>query len=215
MRSSVALSSRRQFLVLGAAALASPAWAATPPDGRLAFTVLRNGRSIGEHAMTFRSSGGVLRIQTHMAAAVRLGPVPLFRYLHLADETWRDGAFEQLRTSTTTNGKHEEVQATRTAGGVEILGTGRRFRAPAEAAPLSHWNPAVFHGPLFNPQTGKPLRVSARRGGASPADSTGADGEHWIVRGEAEIDDWYDATGVWIALRGRLPDGSIMEYRPA
>ena len=35
----------------------------------------------------------------------------------------------------------------------------------------------------------------------------------WQIRGEAEIDDFYDAQGNWLALKGKLEDGSRMEYR--
>jgi hypothetical protein len=38
-------------------------------------------------------------------------------------------------------------------------------------------------------------------------------GDTWSVRGEAEIDDTYDESGVWTALRGKLKDGSMIEYR--
>ena len=33
------------------------------------------------------------------------------------------------------------------------------------------------------------------------------------MAGEAQIDNWYDEAGVWTALRGRLDDGSTMDYR--
>ena len=36
---------------------------------------------------------------------------------------------------------------------------------------------------------------------------------HWTIRGEAEIDDFYDSSGDWMALKGKLEDGSKMEYR--
>ena len=50
---------------------------------------------------------------------------------------------------------------------------------------------------------GKLLKVTARRVSVS----------HWTVRGEAEIDDFYDEAGVWTALKGKLEDGSRIEYR--
>ena len=88
---------------------------------------------------------------------------------------------------------------------VETL-RGRATLAP-EAAPLTHWNPKVFEGPLFNPQDGKALKVTAVR---KPG---GRAGQLWSLRGDAEIDDWYDEQSVWTALRGRLKDGSTLEYR--
>ncbi|HEX6866102.1 MAG TPA: DUF6134 family protein, partial [Caulobacteraceae bacterium] len=82
-------------------------------------------------------------------------------------------------------------------------------------APLTHWNPAALDGPLFNPQTGQLLDVRTRRhaGERLPPPQRGP-ATRWTVRGDAEIDDWYDANGVWAALRGKLPDSSELEYRP-
>jgi hypothetical protein len=33
------------------------------------------------------------------------------------------------------------------------------------------------------------------------------------LRGDAEIADLYDPAGAWIALRGKVSDGSSIEYR--
>jgi hypothetical protein len=81
---------------------------------------------------------------------------------------------------------------------------------------LTHWKAEALSGPLFNPQEGKLLRLTARRVGAERIKL--ANGEliaatRWSLRGESQIDNWYDQGGAWAALRGRLPDGSTMEYR--
>lgn len=88
-------------------------------------------------------------------------------------------------------------------GFVQITGPKGAVRAPAEAMPFSHWNQAAFGKPLFNQQEGKLLKVTCTK--VKPG--------HWQVRGDAEIDDFYDAAGNWLALQGKLEDGSKMEYR--
>ena len=97
----------------------------------------------------------------------------------------------------------ERVSARRTEAGVIIETAKDRITGPAGVRPFTHWNPEVFSGPLFNPQEGKLLKVTARKVSA----------RQWAVRGEAEIDDFYDEAGVWTALRGKLQDGSRIEYR--
>ena len=157
---------------------------------------------------------GAVTVETNVSLAVNLGPVPVFRYTHHATEVWRDGAFVSLDTRTSSNGKLERVHAVRTASGVTIETLGGRVEAPAEAAPLTHWNADVFRRPLFNPQTGKLLRLEAtRRTGDSPPGAAVGAATHWVLRGDAQIDDWYDQAGAWIALSGRLNDHSIMDYR--
>jgi hypothetical protein len=35
----------------------------------------------------------------------------------------------------------------------------------------------------------------------------------YTLSGEADIVDWYDMGGTWVALRGKAPDGSWLDYR--
>ncbi|WP_304175267.1 DUF6134 family protein [Phenylobacterium aquaticum] len=205
--------SRRALIGIGLA-LGTPivAWATAPR--RLVFGVYRNGAHIGEHQMSFAGDPAAPLVTTEVQMLVRLGPVPVYRYRHHAVERWQAGHFASLETTTDANGKAQKVEAERQAGGVLIQTAKTRVQAPVGASPFTHWNPQALAGPLFNPQEGKMLQVTARRrpdGLAAPGGRTAA--TLWSVRGEAEIDDWYDADGSWLALKGRLKDGSVMEYR--
>ena len=146
---------------------------------------------------------------------IRLGPIPAFRYTHHAREEWRDGRFEALETWTSSNGKRESVKAGRQDNEIRIETRTGALSAAANASPLTHWNSSVLSGPLFNPQTGRNLKIVASLGpvGTAAPVAGATNGSSWSLRGEAEIDNWYDQAGVWLALRGRLPDKSIMEYR--
>jgi len=210
------LVSRRALLALGLATFAAPALAAPPRAGRLAFAVFRNGVEVGRHRMTFQGPADAPRVLTEVEMLVKLGPVPVFRYRHTADERWADGRFASLETRTDANGKVRRVAARRTPGGVVIEAGKSRIVAPAAAAPLTHWNAEILSGPLFNPQEGKLLRISAARRGPDTIRTAEGDSlraTRWSLRGEAEIDNWYDEAGAWAALSGKLPDGSRMEYR--
>ncbi|HVI33346.1 DUF6134 family protein [Phenylobacterium sp.] len=198
--------SRRSLLAVAAGLAASPAWAAPPAGGRLAFAVFRKQARVGEHRMVFTRTGGLLEVVTEADMRLSVGPIPFVRYSHRARERWRDGRFESLETSSSTNGKRDRVDARREGEAVLIVTPRGERRVSARTAPLTHWNPAILEGPLFNPQTGAPLKLTTRREAVPP-------GARWLIRGEAEIDNWYDQAGVWQALRGKLPDGSWMEYR--
>ncbi|MFI4964471.1 MAG: DUF6134 family protein [Caulobacterales bacterium] len=176
------------------------AWAA---PRNLAFAVFRNGSRIGEHHVVFAGDGPALTATTDAVMTVKLGPVPLFRYHHHAVETRHDGVFASMQTATTTNGKAEQVEAERTAGGVRIDGSHGEAMLSRNTNPLNHWDQQIFAGPLFNPQTGKLMKVRTAKVGPG----------HWTIRGEAEIDDFYDESGAWRSLTGKLDDGSRVEYR--
>jgi len=208
----------RRCILAGAAVLlpALEASAQAPAAQKLTFEVYRNGAKIGRHAMTFSGAPGEETVRTDVEMLVRLGPVPVYRYRHSAEERWSRGRFASLQTTTNGNGRIIKVMARRTAGGVMIDGPAGRVSAPPQAAPLTHWNRAVLPGPLFNPQEGKLLSLIARRGAVEAvvlADGRTISAQRWSLRGEHQIDNWYDEGGAWAALKGRLEDGSQIEYR--
>ena len=93
--------------------------------------------------------------------------------------------------------------AERTGGGIRVDCPSGKTTLSADTNPMNHWNQQIFAGPLFNPQTGKLMKVRTAR--VAPG--------HWTIRGEAEIDDFYDESGAWQSLTGKLDDGSKVEYR--
>jgi len=198
------------------AAAPTPLLAATPSSRRLTFQVFRNGERIGEHRMSFSGDSASPTVSTEVNMTVRLGSVPVYRYRHTAREVWVDGRFESLETVTDATAGDRKVSARRTPSGV-LIRTGRKeVLAPPGTAPLTHWNPNVLTGRLFNPQEGTLARITASPKGFRPitlADGRQVEGQMWSLRGEAEIDNWYDRAGVWTGLKGRLEDGSRIEYR--
>lgn len=198
------------------AAAPTPLLAAAPPNRRLAFAVLRNGQRIGEHRMTFSGDAASPTVSTEVDMTVKVGSVTVYRYRHTAREVWAEGRFESLESVTDATAGDQKVSARRTASGV-LIRTGRReVLAPAGTSPLTHWNPKVLTGRLFNPQEGDLVRITASPKGIRPvilADGRSVEAQVWALRGEAEIDNWYDRAGVWTGLKGRLKDGSVIEYR--
>ena len=192
----------RRGLIIGGLALGAPGLAMAARS-RLDFLVYRNGAKVGQHQMTFAGDAAGRIVTTNVAMTVKVGPVPVFRYRHRAVERWANGRWASLETTTTQNGKTHTVTARAMAGFVLIEGPAGAVRAPAGAAPLTHWNSAVLSGPLFNPQEGKMLKVRCTQ--TAPG--------RWAIRGETEIDNAYDADGDWMALKGKLEDGSRIEYR--
>jgi hypothetical protein len=195
---------RRRELIIGGAGLAlAPRAALAGPPARLAFQVFRNGNKVGEHVIAFSGDDNDRTATTNVAMTVKIGPVPVYKYRHTAIEKWVDGKWASIETTTNGNGKLTKASARQMGTYVALSGPGGATRGPADALPLSHWNQGAFGKPLFNQQEGKMLKVTVTQ--VKPG--------HWQVRGEAEIDDFYDASGNWMALKGKLEDGSNMEYR--
>ena len=215
---------RRQVMiagltVLGLAGLGQSARAAlaVPPGGVLDFEVHRKGQLLGNHRMTFERQGKTLTARTQVDFLVKLGPLSLFHYSHQAHEVWTDGQFESLETASSTNGHAQKTQAHRANGGVMIEpAEGQAYVADSAILPLTHWNKQVMNAPLFNPQDGKLLREKATERGqevVQTADGRSLNATRYSLIGDSPIDDWYDQDGVWVALQGKVKDGSTLIYR--
>ncbi|MEW5685633.1 MAG: DUF6134 family protein [Pseudomonadota bacterium] len=194
----------RRELVLGvASAFLAPSAVLAGPPGRMAFAVFRNGTKVGEHQMSFSGDDDARTVATDVALTVKVGPVPVYKYKHSAVEKWSNGKWVSVETTTNGNGKVYKASGRQMGGYVQIAGPKGAVRGPADAVPLSHWNQASFGKPLFNQQEGQLLKVTATK--VKPG--------HWRIRGDAEIDDFYDAAGNWTGLTGKLEDGSKLEYK--
>jgi hypothetical protein len=204
--------------LLTAAFAAVPGWAsAAPPD--LRFDVLRDGRGIGHHVVTFRRDGDALLASTVVEIAIRLGPLVLYRYFHSVRETWRNGQFAMLDSDTDDNGTPHKVHAARAGDHVLVEATEAPPRMlPAETIPLTHWNMLCMERPLFNPQDGVPVdsRIVARgEETVTLADGRMVRAARFSLAGKVALDDWYDDAHVWTALRSIGKDGSTIDYRRA
>lgn len=195
------------------------AWSQAPGSSnkRIAFDVWRNGQMIGDHTVDIEGDEGDFRVRTNVELLVKFGPIPVFHYTFKSHETWREGKFSALESRTETNGRGDQVHAASSPSGVTIqTSRGQTHTAPADALPLSHWNPHALRNPLFNPQTGAMLKERiARQEGENLRlpDGRSIQTTKVTLVGDTEIIDWYDEAGAWVALRGRLKDGSYLHYR--
>lgn len=188
---------------------------AAEPGAPLRFEARRNGRRIGEQQTTFAREGEVLVVRIIAEFAVKVGPVALYRYRHQATERWEAGRFTHMDARTDQNGRTIQVTAAAAGGGVRIRGPRGESMSAPQASPFSHWNLSAIRRPLFNPQDGTLLREGVS--GPTPAvwrlaDGSDCKGLRVRFSGDAEIDDYYDQSGTWAGLSGKLSDGSRLDY---
>lgn len=209
----------RRRLIAGAllaTSLPRLASAAPTPTTNLHLNILRNGKPFGQYQVSFVSSGDAVTATTDVAMNMRISGLTVFDYKHHCEETWRGGRFMELHSQSVRDGQSQAVSAVRSQLGISITNKAGLLAVPGTSNPLTHWNQSALQGPLFNPQDGMPLRLTAQSLGHDPVTlGSGAKltAAHWALRGESEIDDWYDEAGVWAGLRAVFPDKSIVEYR--
>ena len=209
---------RRGFLAksVALAAAAPNRGLASPAQPDLRFEVMRNGSRIGQHSIRFRQDVTTLEAEFVVDIAVRLGPLVLYRYAMKGREIWREGAFVSLESETNDDGTRHRVKATRTPDQVvvEVSGAPRAI-FPPNAIPLTHWNDLCMERPLFNPQDGAAIESSVVTRGedmVALADGRSVRATRYSLFGKPALDDWYDMTRHWTALRAPGSDGSTIDY---
>jgi hypothetical protein len=183
----------------------------------LAFSAFRNDRPIGSHTLTFHAAGNNLAVDIDVRFAVGFGPITLYRYTMQGTERWVDGQFAGLETVTNDNGTAHHIVVRR--DGNQLLAqsaNGIGWTLPVSSLPLTHWTVAAMSAGLFNPQDGKPILDQVQPLGLDTlrlADGSSVRAESYHLTGELALQDWYDRTGLWLALRAKAKDGSVIDYR--
>ncbi len=218
MTNSLHLGRRGLLAAAGCAALVRPAVALpVPTSGSISFRVLRNDSPIGKHVLTFSPSGNTLTVRVIVDIAVGFCPLTFFRYTHRAEERWEDGTVVSLDAETNDDGTVGRTMIRRVPEGYSVEGrTVPRYIAPANALPATHWNRRMLDGPMINTQTAELMRPVVTRLGpvrlAERAGAAGTEADHFTLRGDADLDTWYDARPDWVALRFVAKDGSPIRY---
>ena len=146
-----------------AVAVGLPAVASVPPDGDLAFRVLRGDSPMGDHRLTFQRDGARLEVLVSIDLDVKLGPFTLYEYTHENREVWRDGRLVRLSTETDDDGESFFVEAQRTDDGLRVETREGSRIVPGDIIPSSYWNYAIVEAEqVLDTQKGRVLDVATR-----------------------------------------------------
>jgi len=206
------MTARRAFLsLLFLASAAIPASAELSPKSWqpqagdvISFTVLREGKPFGSHAVRFsESADGSLVVTTQVSLKAGLGPVTLFRYKLDATETWLNGQLQQVSGSVYDDGKKRSVTATRKGDTLNVSGSDFKGAAPAGIVPASHWNYAQTQtGKLLSTEDGEILSVKVVNKGRETVKvgNKTIQANRFLMDSAVDVDLWYDDDGRWVKL---------------
>lgn len=204
--------SRRFLPVLAATpALVRPAAAQPVQPADYRWHVMRNGTNIGRHDVTFSRRGEERVALSEVVVTPRVFGVVVYRFEHRYTEVTRGGRLVSVNSRQNRNGAIVEVQAEATPRGVAIHGTEGERLLPADAAPLSWWEPQRFGGavPIFGTTTGKLMDLRWTR------EALPAGGTRWRCAGEVDAVLEFAADGRWTAYQVIGDDGSTVIYERA
>lgn len=191
------------FITPAAADTVSRDWlGGVPNDGFLAYEISRKGKPLGFQTLAFsRSESGELIVDVHIEIDFKLGPIPLFRYLHDNQEVWRDGTLLSIKSKTYNNGKDAEADLRFEDG--RYVGSGSRFEDNLEAPLLStsYFNPNFVRQSAFiSSQDGRLLPTEIETVGVETLNINDApvQATRFRLSGKLSIDIWYTDAGRWV-----------------
>ena len=184
-------------------------------DGRLEWSIFRDGEKIGRHLMTLRHQRGDLIVENEIDIRVELLFVALYRYVHRDREVWRDGRLAELTAFTNDDGTAFDLEVEATQGGLAVDGPSGKFAAPPESVPSSLWQIDMTKGgALIDVERGRLLSVRFTVKAEEPITTAGEDvrARHVTASGDLARELWYGPDGLLLRQQFKGPDGKTLEF---
>lgn len=196
--------------------LLSPSQEAMAEQSRLIkFDAYRNGSEFGFSMVKIDGPAGEERVEVVTALRVGLGPITAFKYLLRTSTQWRGGRIAALTSVINDDGDVFRVDARQTAEGLAVEGHDGKLTMPAEILPTTYWRAdMVDRAELLSTQHGRVLKVGFETIGKETVLSEGREvsATHYAMRGDLDIDIWYDDRGEWVKLTFTVGDSNV-EYK--
>ncbi len=194
---------------LSAAGLSRRAQAACaifPPDGVREYLILRQEQVAGRHRIAFsrpqpRSAGpapgqeGLFVVRSDVEIQVGLLGTDSYRFVHHAEETWRDGWLDALVSDTTDDGRRYRLRAARRGGIFTGTANGSAFTVSGYIIPSSLWHrDTVATQTLLDTTDGRVKVVRPRDLGPEEVPRGGqmVTAQHYVLEGQIQRQLWYD-----------------------
>lgn len=182
----------------------------------LNYTVLRDGKTIGTHAITIDQNGSETRVGVETDIAVKVLFVTAYKFKHSSQEMWSGGQLVSITSTTDDDGidktLNAHVEGDRITIDSSVKGQERRQHAGIGALPASLWNVAtVKQSALLNTLDGQIMDITVEDLGAENVDAGGASlsAHHYSITGELTRELWFDGQGRLVRMR--FPDKTNSE----
>ncbi len=196
----------------------APVWASAAEEGarNWHFTVLLDGKHIGEHDFTIAQRGDEVAVDTRAHFKVGVAFIPVYSYDHQDHEVWRNGCLFTLSSHTNDNGKRDFVEGALQGQAFGVRSARTTLSLPACVRSFAYWDESqLAQPPLLNSQTGEFQSATLTAAGTQSI-RVGAQtlaAKRYALRGlHLSIDVWYSDSGRWVALESKLESGRTLRY---
>jgi len=181
------------------------------------YQVFRDGKEIGQHALTFSRADKELTITVDSNLAVKILGVTVYRYRYTAEEVWSGGELVSVSSNIKDNRKALQTIKALNRGSywtIEKKGVERTTSSPEYST--NHWHP----GALLASRVYHPLHGRVYGGNARPFGWERVVSEDGVVRSARKFRYsegfkavvWYDEQWRWLKLEFAADDGSRIVY---
>jgi len=201
-----------------AIAMASMLPLGIPDNGRLDFTVTRDGDAIGTHVFKFRKQGRQTKVEIKTKIDYRFLSVPVYTFRHESKEIWVGDRLTSLISVTDDNGDSVQLKVAPLAKGTGLLVQKQDGHLKVERGivPASLWNASlVSRNRLLGTVGGDLLTTKATFVGDETISVLGKKVavRHYRLSGGLKRDLWYDrSSNVLVQVRFKADDGSKVEF---
>ena len=185
---------------------------------RYRFDVYYNNKRIGEHEFQVDRDNTEIRVRSSAKFLVKLLFVPVYKYQHLAEESWHSGCLQSLAATTNDNGDYFEINM-KPIGGSLLLSTvapnpaATALRDPCPAS-YAYWDLDLLRrGALINSQTGDITDAQLLDRGVEEINGVSARRFTLIAGDTGNVELWYrESDSQWIRLETQR-NGGTLAYR--
>lgn len=181
------------------------------------YTVLRNGKRIGEHTLRFTRSTADLTVDVESRLEVKYLGITVYKYTYLSKEFWQADKLLMVESSIKDHKKPlRKIVAKNESKLLRITDRGESRSAARVDFPSNHWHPGVLKEKrLFHTLHGKVYSIAPQSlGWEKTALANGAvvSARHYRYSGGFSADVWYDVEERWVKLQFKADDGSEITY---
>lgn len=180
------------------------------PPAPLHFTVLKDGKPIGEETYTFSEApDGTLTVDVSTRTDVHVLFLK-FHYRHERTEVWENGVLTRMTAKTDDDGEPHLIALAREDDGYRVEADGAIRREDADVLPLTLWTPKVLdRDRVLSIITAEPFTVKVARVAAETLD--GRDAVKYEMSGDIDRELWYSPDGELLKVAFRR-SGYKIEY---
>jgi hypothetical protein len=180
------------------------------------YDILRDGEPVGTHRIDFVRQGDAVMVESESDINVDFLFLNAYSFSYRATSVWQDGRLLRLEAVTDDDGEKSMIAAAPDENGLRLEGPAGTVVIDPTLPVSEHWSRAFIDGgQQLNTITGAVNAIEVEPLGEAfiPLASGTIRADRFQIRGDIQIETWYDDAGRWLGMRFAAQDSSTIEYR--